>query len=146
MRKVASLKICVLGGRSFGKTSLLSSLIAISGTKESGISALGDNQRKLAIYNDYKNGHGKLSATSWEDICQFRYKITGSENKRWEVSFIDYPGEFFQKFFEDENSGILNGVLTKLKTSGDAGKTKQEDLSYGGETKKAKRIFKEILS
>lgn len=146
MRQVASLKICVLGGRSFGKTSLLSSLIAISGTPEAGISTLGDNQRKLAIYNDYKDGHGKLSATSWDDICQFRYKITGSENKRWVVSFIDYPGEFFQKFFEDENSGILNGVLSKLKTSGETGKTKQEDLSYGGETKKAKRIFKEILS
>ena len=110
MKKVASLKICVLGGRSFGKTSLLSSLIAISGTKEAGISTLGDNQRKLAIYNDYKDGHGKLSATSWDDICQFRYKITGGGNKRWVVSFIDYPGEFFQKFFEDEYSGILNGV------------------------------------
>lgn len=146
MKKVASLKICVLGGRSFGKTSLLSSLIAISGTKEAGISTLGDNQRKLAIYNDYKDGHGKLSATSWDDICQFRYKITGGGNKRWVVSFIDYPGEFFQKFFEDENSGILNGVLAKLKISGQSGKPTQEDMSYGGETKKAKRIFKEILS
>lgn len=146
MRQSASLTICVLGGSSFGKTSLLSSLIAISGTKESGISALGDNQRKLAIYNDYKDGHGKLSATSWDDICKFRFKITGGGNRRWVVSFIDYPGEFFQKFFEDENSGILNGVLAKLKTSGQAGKTKQEELSYGGETKNAKRIFKEILS
>jgi hypothetical protein len=146
MKKVASLKICVLGGRSFGKTSLLSSLIAISGTKEAGISTLGDNQRKLAIYNDYKDGHGKLSATSWDDICQFRYKITGGGNKRWVVSFIDYPGEFFQKFFEDEYSGILNGVLAKLKISGQSGKPTQEDMSYGGETKKAKRIFKEILS
>lgn len=146
MKQVASIKICVLGGRSFGKTSLLSSLISISGTKEAGISTLGDNQRKLAIYNDYKNGHGKLSATSWDDICQFRYKITGSGNKRWVVSFIDYPGEFFQKFFEDENSGVLNGVLAKLKTSGQTGKTNQGNLSYGGETKKAKRIFKEILS
>ena len=154
MRNVASLKVCVLGGRSFGKTSLLSSLIAISGTPEAGISTLGDNQRKLAIYNDYKEGHGKLSATSWDDICQFRYKITGSGNKRWVVSFIDYPGEFFQKFFEDENSGILNGVLAKLKTSGqsdkptqkESDKPTQKDMSYGGETKKAKRIFKEILS
>ena len=146
MKKVASLKICVLGGRSFGKTSLLSSLIAISGTKEAGISTLGDNQRKLAIYNDYKDGHGKLSATSWDDICQFRYKITGGGNKRWVVSFIDYPGEFFQKFFEDEYSGILNGVLAKMKISGQSGKPTQEDMSYGGETKKAKRIFKEILS
>lgn len=145
MKQIASLRVCVLGGRSFGKTSLLSSLIAVSGTKESGISALGDNQRKLAIYNDYKNGHGKLSATSWDDICKFRFKITGGGNRRWVVSFFDYPGEFFQKF-EDENSGILNGVLAKLKTSRQAGKTKQEELSYGGETKNAKRIDKEILS
>lgn len=146
MKQIASLKVCVLGGRSFGKTSLLSSLIAVSGTKESGISALGDNQRKLAIYNDYKDGHGKLTATSWDDICKFRFKITAGGNRRWEVSFIDYPGEFFQKFFEDENSGILNGVLAKLKTPGQGGNTKQEDMSYGGETRNAKRIIKEILS
>ena len=150
MRQVASLKVCVLGGRSFGKTSLLSSLIAISGTKESGISTLGDNQRKLDIYNDYKEGHGKLSATSWDDICQFRYKITGNEKKRWEVSFIDYPGEFFQDFFVDEKFGtFFNGVLAKLKSPGRDGKIqheKKEDHSYREKEKKVKAIVKEILS
>ena len=150
MKQVASLKICVLGGRSFGKTSLLSSLIAISGTKDAGISTLGDNQRKLDIYNDYKEGHGKLSATSWDDICQFRYKITGNEKRRWVVSFIDYPGEFFQDFFVDEKSGgLFNGVLAKLKSPGRDGKTqkeKNEDLSHGEKEKKIKAIVKEILS
>ena len=78
MKKQANLKICVLGGRNFGKTSLLSSLILISGDKDSGITVSGGNEQKLNIYNEYKNNNGKLIATNWDDICKFRYNLTGN--------------------------------------------------------------------
>ena len=108
MNKKSKLKICVLGGRGFGKTSLLSSLILISGDENSGITVSGDNLKKLNIYNDYKSNNGTLIATNWNDICSFKYNITGAQKKRWKVIFQDYPGEFFQKFLDDDSHTYSN--------------------------------------
>lgn len=144
MKKQSNLKICVLGGRNFGKTSLLSSLVLISGGKSSGITVSGGNEQKLSIYNEYKNNKGKLIATDWDDICKFRYNLTGNENKKYKLTFIDYPGEFFQKFFSD--SGVFSarflsmfGLQKKNQESIDASRTFTKN-----EAKSAKRLVNEL--
>lgn len=144
MKKRSDLKICVLGGRNFGKTSLLSSLILISGDKSSGITVSGGNEQKLSIYNEYKNNNGKLIATNWDDICKFRYNLAGNENKRYKLTFIDYPGEFFQKFFSD--SGVFSarflsmfGLQKKNQESIDSSRTFTKN-----EVKFAKRLVNEL--
>lgn len=144
MKKQSNLKICVLGGRNFGKTSLLSSLILISGDKSSGITVSGGNEQKLSIYNEYKNNNGKLIATNWDDICKFRYNLTGNGNQRYKLTFIDYPGEFFQKFFSD--SGVFSarflsmfGLQKKNQESIDASRTFTKN-----EVKFAKRLVNEL--
>ena len=144
MKKQANLKICVLGGRNFGKTSLLSSLILISGDKSSGITVSGGNEQKLSIYNEYKNNNGKLIATNWDDICKFRYNLTGNGNQRYKLTFIDYPGEFFQKFFSDSGAFSARflsmfGLQKKSSRTEDANRTFTKN-----EVKFAKRLVNEL--
>lgn len=143
MKKTAKLKICVLGGRSFGKTSLLSSLLLISGNKESGITVSGDNQKKLNIYNDYKSNNGTLIATNWDDICSFKYNITGAQKKRWRVTFPDYPGEFFQKFLDDDSSAFSSS-LKRFFTQNDVKKDIDERTFAPEEAQKARKLAREI--
>lgn len=144
MKNKASLKICVLGGRSFGKTSLLSSLILISGDENSGISVSGDQIKKLNIYNDYKNNKGKLIATGWEDICHFKYNLTGNGNRKYKLTFVDYPGEFFQKVFSDGGNFFASKFmqLFRLGTQkGEQTETLQDNRSF---TKKDERIARRL--
>lgn len=146
MKKQANLKICVLGGRNFGKTSLLSSLILISGDKDSGITVSGGNEQKLNIYNEYKNNNGKLIATNWDDICKFRYNLTGNGKQKYKLTFIDYPGEFFQKFFSDSgafSARFLSMFGLQKKNSGteDAHRTFTKN-----EAKLARQLVAELTS
>ena len=143
MKKTAKLKICVLGGRSFGKTSLLSSLLLISGNKESGITVSGDNQKKLNIYNDYKSNNGTLIATNWDDICSFKYNITGTQKKRWQVTFPDYPGEFFQKFLDDDSSAFSSS-LKRFFPQKDDKKDVNERTFAPEEAQKARKLARKI--
>lgn len=143
MKKTAKLKICVLGGRSFGKTSLLSSLLLISGNKDSGITVSGDNQKKLNIYNDYKSNNGTLIATNWDDICSFKYNITGAQKKRWQVTFPDYPGEFFQKFLDDDSSAFSSS-LKRIFPQKDDKKDIDERTFAPEEAQKARKLAREI--
>ena len=112
MDKKSKLKICILGGRSFGKTALLSSLLLISGDKDSGITLSGGKQKndvnQLNIYNKYKKEKGTLIATSWKDICHFIFKITSTNKKQWQVTFPDYPGELFQTFIDKYSMAFIN--------------------------------------
>lgn len=151
MKTQASLKICVLGGRSFGKTSLLSSLILISGDESSGISVTGDNEKKLHVFNDYKSNNGKLIATGWEDICPFKYNLTGNGNRKYQITFVDYPGEFFQKVFSDDGNFFASKFL-QLFRLGDQ-KDGQEKTALDnnrsftkGDEKLARRLAKEMES
>ena len=146
MKKQASLKICVLGGRNFGKTSLLSSLILISGDKDSGITVSGGNEQKLNIYNEYKNNNGKLIATNWDDICKFRYNLTGNGKQKYKLTFIDYPGEFFQKFFSDSGAFSARflsmfGLQKKSSATEDANRTFTKN-----EAKLARQLVAELTS
>lgn len=143
MKKTAKLKICVLGGRSFGKTSLLSSLLLISGNKDSGITVSGDNQKKLNIYNDYKSNNGTLIATNWDDICSFKYNITGAQKKHWRVTFPDYPGEFFQKFLDDDSS-TFSSSLKRFFPQKDNKKDIDERTFAPEEAQKARKLAREI--
>lgn len=143
MKKTAKLKICVLGGRGFGKTSLLSSLLLISGNKDSGITVSGDNQKKLNIYNDYKSNNGTLIATNWDDICSFKYNITGAQKKRWQVTFPDYPGEFFQKFLDDDSSAFSSS-LKRIFPQKDDKKDIDERTFAPEEAQKARKLAREI--
>ena len=143
MNKKSKLKICVLGGRGFGKTSLLSSLILISGDENSGITVSGDNLKKLNIYNDYKSNNGTLIATNWNDICSFKYNITGAQKKRWQVIFPDYPGEFFQKFLDDDSHTFSN-LLKRFFPQKDDKKDVDERTFLPEESKKARKLAREI--
>jgi hypothetical protein len=144
MKTNADIRICILGGRSFGKTSLLSSLILISGSKDAGITVSGRNQKKIAAINDYKNSNNMLEATSWEDICEYKYKITDKTNgqaRRWHVTFVDYPGEFFQKFIEDDT---LVGSFKRIIKS-DASESKDSSRAFTKEEEKQARKLKKAL-
>ena len=147
MKSKSLLKICVLGGRNFGKTSLLSSLILISGDEKSGITVSGDNLKKLNIYNDYKNNSGKLIATNWDDICQFRYNLTGNGNQKYKLTFVDYPGEFFQKFFSD-SEGFSTKFLSLfgLRHKESQETTDEKRLFTKNEAKLARRLVSELES
>ncbi len=143
MEKKAKLNICVLGGRNFGKTSLLTSLVLISGNKDSGITVSGDDQKKLIIYDDYKQNNGTLIATNWDDICSFKYNITSKQKKHWLVTFTDYPGEFFQKFLEDD-SGEFTSFLKHIFSPK---KEKNNGIGWTftpDEARKARKLTKEI--
>ena len=148
MKKESFLKICVLGGQSFGKTTLQASLIIKGGDAKSGITVSGDNTKMLKIFNDYKNNDGKLPATSWKDICKFNYHITAEDQKKWNVSFVDYPGEFFQKCFAENDNNLFRGFISMFgQGNKEQGNSATNNFTFTKEDlKQARKLQKEFLS
>ena len=103
----AHLRFSILGGRSFGKTSLATSLMNIAGNTNGTIIVKGSTQAMLAIKNDELDNHGQVSSTSWNEIQKIRFSIRTAKGDSWLVSFKDYPGEYFGKYEEQGQSSAL---------------------------------------
>ena len=96
--RTPSLRIAVIGGRSFGKTTLATSLFSIAGNTNGTVTALGETQAILAVKNDQLAHGGRLMATGPDEIKKFRFQVRSASREEWTVSFKDYPGEFFDKY------------------------------------------------
>ena len=154
MKKRSKLKICVLGGINFGKTSLLYSMQQVGGDQNAGIMIVGNKSDMLNTYNKSnrtkneikKQMHdtGKPEPSDWSDMCNFCYNLTGNGNKKYQLTFIDYPGEFFNKYFSDSNT-FLSNFLSMLNVQKKGQKAKNTDNTFTrNDEKSAKRLAKEL--
>ena len=126
--KHPSLRFAIIGGRSFGKTTLATSLMNIAGNTNGIIVVKGSTQAKLAIKNDELANIGQVSSTSWNDIQKVRFDIRSTQDERWSVSFKDYPGEVFEKYSDEGQVAALRGTAVKNKRTMDdssAGKARR---------------------
>ena len=77
MKKTANLNLCIIGGRSFGKTSLAVSLLNIADKTDESITPIGSSTKILALKNDFLSSGGQLQSTGWQEIKQFTFKLVG---------------------------------------------------------------------
>ena len=108
-------KIALIGGRSMGKTTLLTRLLKYTEVElKDNMSLSIDNpgtRKVLAIKNALlKDGKG-ISATRFEDIVDLSYCIVNKNGVKWIIDFKDYPGELFEKFLDYET--IKSGRIIK---------------------------------
>ena len=109
-------KIALIGGRSMGKTTLLTRLLKYTEVElKDNMSLSIDNpgtRKVLAIKNALlKDGKG-ISATRFEDIVDLSYCIVNKNGVKWIIDFKDYPGELFEKFLDYET--IKSGRIDKI--------------------------------
>lgn len=106
---VNHLKICIVGGRNFGKTSLVISVARTSNFTSR--NNHGDIIEMLA--DDYK-----VSNTSWNEIKDWQFNFDSGNGNRI-LSFADYPGEYFEKEYNTsgkDDGNKLSRYWANIKT------------------------------
>ena len=113
----ASLQFCIIGGRAFGKSQLITSLIRIAGTTDGVVIPDIRSQRNLERMQIILDKGENLEGTSWGDVKDFGFRIVKKEeaaeqedsqtppiadSREWNIQFTDYPGELFEKYIGGE--------------------------------------------
>lgn len=117
MKNTAKLKLCIIGGRSFGKTSLAVSLLNIADKTDGSITAIGSSAKILALKNEFLLSDGQLQSTGWQEIRQFTFKLFGEKQRAWNLHFYDYPGELFEKYIDEASETQWKRLWTALKNT-----------------------------
>jgi ABC-type oligopeptide transport system ATPase subunit len=94
--KTPTLHFAVIGGRSFGKTTLATSLLNLSGSTDGVVSVKGKEADVLKVKNEKLHADGRVPATN--EITDFHFVIRPSADESWTVVLKDYPGEFFEQY------------------------------------------------
>lgn len=97
------LRMCIVGGRSFGKTALVKAVSQIPC-----FIACSNKGTALKLQNSAIDGND-WSQTKWEDVLDWKFKFTIEDGDKKDdgkkidktLSFVDYPGEYFEREYED---------------------------------------------
>ena len=107
------MRICIVGGRAFGKTALVKAVAQIP----------------CFIAKNYRNQKNRdsgmsfddLAQTRWDDVKDWRFNFTVEEGEKKTdkiLSFADYAGEYFEEAYEEPSTGSDadggNKILRKL--------------------------------
>ena len=133
----STLRFCIIGGRAFGKSQLVTSLIRIAGRTDGVVVPANRSQRDIMRMQQILDSGDNLEGTSWGDVRDFQFCIVrrgdsgheeaqgqpSLENREWNISFTDYPGELFEKYidFEADHSNKKEDKLTfDIQSAGEA--------------------------
>lgn len=131
------LRICIVGGRSFGKTALVKAVAHIP----------------CFVVRNYKGAATRLQEmsfddsaweqTKWDDVKDWQFKFTVEEEGKTKdkiLSFADYAGEYFEEDYEDSPTGIEENKVEETKVQ----KLLRKLWPWGGH-KKAKRQINKLF-
>lgn len=96
------LRICIVGGRSFGKTALVKAVAHIPCFVVRNYKGAADRLEKMPFDDP------KWTQTKWEDVKDWQFKFTVEEDGKTKdkiLSFADYAGEYFEEDYEDSPTG-----------------------------------------
>ena len=97
MSKIASIKIGLLGGRSYGKTVFLTKLISLADTNTDGFLQFDAGSEALQIKNAMLENDGRLPATTIKEISKYNFILGKQSGEKWRVQFCDYAGELLER-------------------------------------------------
>ena len=97
MKNMASIKIGLLGGRSYGKTVFLTKLISLADTNTDGFLQFDAGSEALQIKNAMLENEGRLPATTIKEISKYNFILGKQSGEKWRVQFCDYAGELLER-------------------------------------------------
>ncbi len=118
MKSISHLRFSIIGAHAFGKTNLIASLIRVAATSKGNVSCAERSGKAIEMMQQILDGGYNLAGTDWTGIKNFQFSFvkTGDskgcnsqekpsgENRKWDISFTDYPGAIFQKFLNDSKN------------------------------------------
>lgn len=134
MKNLSNLRFCIIGGRAFGKSQLVTSLIRIAGRTDGVVVPANRSQRGIIRMQKILDAGDNIEGTSWDDVRDFQFRIvkrevpaqtdlqgtSSPENREWNISFTDYPGELFEKYIDsetDESQKTEDGISMDHQTA-----------------------------
>lgn len=99
------LRICIVGGRSFGKTALVKSVAQIP------CFVARSNKGAAVRLQGMSFDNKEWSQTKWDDVKDWQFRFTIEEagkSKEKILSFADYAGEYFEESYEDPSTETVD--------------------------------------
>lgn len=97
VKNIASVRIGLLGGRSYGKTVFLTKLISLADSSTDGFLQFDAGSETLQIKNAMLENDGRVPATSIKEISKYNFILGKQSGERWRIQFCDYAGELLER-------------------------------------------------